>query len=361
LNAALKAEPIAARGALERLLVINPLECPNWDSLVATRRESSFFHGSAWARVLHESYGHSPCYFCEISDNTLQTLLPVVEVSSAVTGRRGVSLPFSDFCAPLTEDRGSVGPLYEAAMEYGRERKWRHLECRNVSQTWSANCVASVAFHGHVIELNDGEEALFKRLDGAVRRGIRKAEHEGLRVEFSDSRKAVGEFFALHCLTRRRHGLPPQPLRFFENIARYVLAAGQGFVATAHLGQTPLASFVFFHCGSEAIYKFGASDFAFQHLRPNDLVMWEAIKHCAANGFSRLHLGRTSLANEGLRRFKLGFGAHEEKIEYRRYDFRRRAFVTSKDRAKSVFNRVFRCLPLGILRLAGEVIYPHLS
>jgi lipid II:glycine glycyltransferase (peptidoglycan interpeptide bridge formation enzyme) len=221
--------------------------------------------------------------------------------------------------------------------------------------------VASVAFHGHVIELECGEDALFKLLDGAVRRGIRKAVNEGLRVDFSSSLEAIREFFALHCLTRRRHGLPPQPLRFFDNIARYVLAEGNGFIAIARLGEKPLAASVFFHSGSEAIYKFGASDFAYQLLRPNNLVMWEAIKRCLANGFARLHLGRTLIGNDGLRQFKLGFGAREERIEYKRYSFTKRAFVTSEDRVEGWFNRVFRCLPQNVMRLAGEAIYPHLS
>ena len=75
------------------------------------------------------------------------------------------------------------------------------------------------------------------------------------------------------------------------------------------------------------IFKFGASDHAFQHLRPNNLVMWEAIKRYAADGFKSLHLGRTSQANDGLRRYKLGFGARGERIEHCRYDFRKRAFT----------------------------------
>jgi hypothetical protein len=360
LNASLIAEPGVGQAVSERLLVVNPLEYPNWDTLLSSHRECSFFHGAAWARVLRATYGHRANYFCEISGGRLHKLLPVMEVSSAITGRRGVSLPFSDFCAPLSED-GRVEPLFDAALEYGRNRSWKYLECRNRGSNGYGESVASVAFHGHVIELEEGKDRLFKRLDGAVRRGIRKAENEGLRVDFSTSPEAVRDYFALHCLTRRRHGLPPQPLRFFDNIARHVLAERQGFVATARLGQKALAASIFFHTASEAIYKFGASDFAYQQLRPNNLVMWEAIKRCAANGFARLHLGRTSLGQAGLRQFKRGFGGREERIEYRRYNFTKRAFVTSEDRVEGWFNRVFRCLPLGVLRLAGEVIYPHLS
>src|SRR5436189_5713939 len=82
----------------ERLVVINPLERPDWDLLLAGHPESCFFHGTAWARVLQQTYGHRPFYLCRFSDGQLCGLLPIMEVFSRWTGRRGVSLPFSDFC-----------------------------------------------------------------------------------------------------------------------------------------------------------------------------------------------------------------------------------------------------------------------
>jgi hypothetical protein len=74
-----------------------------------------------------------------------------------------------------------------------------------------------------------------------------------------------------------------------------------------------------------------------------------------------LHLGQTSLADAGLRRFKLGFGAREERLEYYKYDFPKQAFVADKDRAEGPLNSLFRCLPGLLLRLAGQALYPHLS
>jgi CelD/BcsL family acetyltransferase involved in cellulose biosynthesis len=358
-------EPQAARPAAsappERLAVINPLERPDWDALVAANPDCSFFHGSGWARVLHDTYGHQPHYFCRFAGGNLHGLLPVMEVSSPVTGRRGVSLPFSDFCQPLSAgDRGEAG-LYELAMEHGRGRGWRYLECRGNDSHWPG-ASPSLAFYGHVADLDREPAAMFQSLDSSVRRGIRKAEGTtGLRIEFGNQPAAMRTYYALHCRTRQRHGLPPQPFRFFENITRHVLAQGHGFVATARFENQPVAAAVFLQHGRQVLYKFGASDQAFQHLRPNNLMMWEAVKHCATLGFKSLHLGRTSVANEGLRRFKLGFGAREEKLEYRRYDFRQRKFVTDTDRADGWVNHVFRRLPSPALRLAGRLLYPHLS
>jgi hypothetical protein len=347
-------------GAPGQPVAIDPLLYPAWDSLLAAQARSSFFHGSAWARVLHETYGHQPAYFCRFATGQLTELLPVMEVSSLWTGRRGVSLPFTDFCAPLSSGEGDGHALYDAVLAQGRRRGWRYLECRGIVPG-RPSARPSLAFLGHVIDLEPGPEALFNGFEGAVRRGIRRAEGSGLQIEFGADIESVKTFYALHCRTRSRHGLPPQPFVFFKNIARHVLDQGQGGVLIARAGLTPVAAALFFHHRRQALYKFGASDYAFQGLRPNNLVMWEAIKRYAGHGFTALHLGRTSLANQGLRRFKLGFGAAEHRIEYSKYDFSRRQFVLDTDRAQGWFNRLFQHLPLPLLRLAGQALYPHLS
>jgi lipid II:glycine glycyltransferase (peptidoglycan interpeptide bridge formation enzyme) len=157
------------------------------------------------------------------------------------------------------------------------------------------------------------------------------------------------------------HGVPPQPFRFFAALQRHVLAPGLGWVISARWRDHLVAGAVFLHFGRHAVYKFGASDRQFQHLRPNNLLMWDAIKWHAARGYASLHFGRTSLANEGLRRFKVGFGSREERLDCFHYHFGRAAYVTTPDRAESPLNAVFRRLPLPVLRWVGAALYPHLS
>ena len=350
------AQPAAAHNGFT---AVNPLEHADWDSLLSGHSESAFFHTSAWARVLNHTYGHRPFYFCRITASRLQALLATMEVSSWCTGLRGVALPFTDECPLVTTLPGDRG-IYDAALELGRSRNWRYLECRHDAHNWP-NAQPSVSFYHHIIQLEQEPDLMFKRLASALRRGIRKASEEGLEIEFNSQPESLSLYYSLHCRTRRKHGVPPQPFRFFQNIGRYVLAAGHGFVAIARWQHQPIAAAVFFHNGRQAIYKFGASDYRFQHVRPNNLLMWEAMKRCAAAGCSSLHLGRTSLANEGLRRFKLSFGSEEFTRSYAKYDFRRGAFVGDVDRAQGRLNQVFRCLPAPLFRLAGRVLYPHLS
>ncbi len=340
--------------------LVNPLEDSGWDDGLLGGPHPSFFHSSAWARVLHDVYGYTPVYFVARDAGRLQCLLPMMEVDSWLTGRRGVSLPFTDDCDPVCTDPAAFHSLVEEAMRHAEARDWKYMECHGGRTLWPG-ATASTCYYGHRLGLVDNEDLLFANVDGAVRRAIRKAGKSGVTVEIGQDLAAIRTFYGLHCTTRRKHGLPPQPFRFFQSIHQHILSRDRGFVVLARNERTAVAGAVFFHIGKKAIFKYGASDDRVQHLRANNLVMWEAIRWCATHGFDELDFGRTSLDNEGLRSFKLGWGTQERRIEYARYDRRRGGFVTIPDEAFGWHNRVFRMLPGPISRCIGAGLYRHMA
>ena len=339
---------------------VNPLEDPSWDARLAGWPAASFFHRSAWARVLHDTYGFSPVYFTLGETARPSALLPVMEVDSWLTGRRGVALPFTDECEPLCRDADSFRRLFGEALAYAKVRAWKYLEFRG-GKAWFGDIPASTSFYGHRLDLRTGEKALFAGIESAGRRALRKAEQSGLSVEFSQNPESIRAFHGLLCRTRKRHGVPPQPFAFFANIQRHVLAQNQGWVVLARHGGVAVAGAVFFHSGTMALYKFGASDEKYQNLRGNNLVMWAAIKRYAREGFAGFDFGRTSLTNEGLRRFKLGWGPQERRIDYVRYNVRTGRYVTAADASPGWYNRLFRFLPIPVSRLIGAALYRHVA
>jgi hypothetical protein len=348
---------VAAKGSAQRL---NPLEKPGWDKLVRSHQDASFFHSTSWAGVLHDTYGHTPHYFCTLNDERLSAVFPVMEVNSPLTGRRGVSLPFTDESLFLSDGSSTAEEVFQEVINFGRIRKWKYLECRGIKNPSKA-ASPSLSFFGHVLPLSDREDRMFARLESRVRRGIRKAERSNVRVEISQTMESVRAFYSLHCKTRRRHGLPPQSFSFFKSIFQHVLSKDLGFVVLGSYREKPIVAAVFFHFGDKAIYKFGASETAFNRLCGNNLIMWEAIKSYSAKGFALLHFGRSSIANEGLRQFKLSFGTEEYKIDYFKYDFRNEAFVTDRDKVFGWFNGGFRLMPIPLSRIVGILLYRHLS
>jgi hypothetical protein len=339
--------------------VVNPLKVARWDEYVAAHAQASFFHGATWARVLRDTYGHEPCYFTRFSEDRLCTLLPMMEVSRPLAGRSGVSLPFTDECEPITGARTGL-ELFREAVRYGQARGWRYLEWRGGKDLFEAS-PASLCFYGHTLDLSPPENRLFEGLHSAVRRAIRRADRSGVEVQIAHTLESMKAYYELHCKTRKKHGILPQPWKFFFNIYQHVLSKGNGFVALATFGQRPIAAAVYFHIAKRAIYKFGASDDEFQHLRANNKVMWEAIRWLAQNGHQSLHFGRTSMANAGLRRFKLSWGTAEYSVEYRKYDLRRREFVREQDKAFGWHNALFARLPLSLARCLGSFLYRHVS
>lgn len=373
----------AAAGVCPPLTIgeVNPLASPDWDSVVATLPGATFFHGRAWAAVLHAAYGFAPRYLIArplgdvtprsrllptgipLEDATTWShflgVLPLVEVRSWLTGRRGVSLPFTDACAPIATSEEISHRLFRAALERSRSSRWRYCEIRGGRETIGAP--ASLTFYGHTIDLRPGLHELWARLPSAVCRAVRKAEANGVKVEFTTSPDAAQAFYGLLCRTRRRHGLPPPPRRFFDAVHRHAIDAGSGTIVLARYNNQPVAGAVYFNFGRTALYKFGASNERFLHLRPNNLVMARAIEHYAQLGFETLDLGRTSMTNDGLRQFKRHWNAQEHVIEYVRYDCHRNCFVTSRDSSTGWHSALFRHLPLGLSRLIGALAYRHVA
>ena len=111
--------------------IINPLSYPGWDDLVIASGKGSFFHSSNWARVLHESYGYKPVYFAFPTDDGHKALVPFMEVKSSITGKRGVSLPFTDYCEPIIPDGSTIGDVVEHSIRFGKSSGWRYVELRS--------------------------------------------------------------------------------------------------------------------------------------------------------------------------------------------------------------------------------------
>ncbi len=343
--------------------IIDPRIYPDWDNLILTNSENSFFYSSGWARVLSESYGYTPLYFASVNNGLLSSLVPVMGINSILTGKRGVSLPFTDYCNPVVEGPNHYLELFNTIVKHGKNKGWRYLEFRGGKELLKATAPAS-SFFTHTLELTPDEGELLSRFRGSTRRNIKKAGKAGVEVNLFHSPESVDEFCRLNCMTRKDHGLPPQPYFFFKKIYEHVISRKNGFVVLAsHKGKN-IGGAIYFHMGGRAIYKYGASDKNFQHLRPNNLIMWEAIKWCARNGLKRFCFGRSETEHKGLLQFKRGWGVKEETIHYYKYDLGRDTFL--KDALKSEFNgkfvhAVFKNLPVFVLNAVGRFAYRHVG
>ena len=362
----------------QEIEIINPLNYPGWDELVLTTKNYSFFHSSAWARVLHESYGYKPLYFTSIVNGRVLALIPVMEIKSLLTGKRAVSLPFTDHCEPIfaaTSLRSSEGcetiskhcreeeilvSFLNNLIAYGKKATWKSLELR-FGTSLSQQILPSYTCYGHTLDISRKDDEIFSTFRDSTKRNIKKAIKEGVKVGIFHSLKSVREFYRLNCMTRKEHGLPPQPYLFFENVYKHVLSKSKGMVVLASYGDSYIAGAIYFHFGERTIYKYGASCKEYQHLRANNLVMWEAIKWYLQNGYKSFCFGRTETENDGLLQFKRGWGTEEWTLNYYKYDIKNEIFVSGTPNLSGVHNKIFYNMPISLLKITGSLLYKHIG
>jgi len=182
-----------------KLIVINPLENPEWDNLVLSTQDYSFFHSSVWARVLNESYGYMPLYFALIDNERLLASIPCMEIKSIITGKRAVCLPFTDYCEPLfsptleKEGEGSEDPLsiiLNALISYGKKAAWKTIEFRfGVSSL--QQIMPSYAYYGHTLDISGKEDGIYASFRKSTKRNISKAIREGVKIRILNSLDSI--------------------------------------------------------------------------------------------------------------------------------------------------------------------------
>jgi hypothetical protein len=339
--------------------IVDPLKHRGWDQLLLESRDENVFHTEGWAKTLALSYGYRPLYFGCFNGDRLSFLMPLMEVASGLTGKRGVSLPFSDHCRVFYDKKENFEDAVDAVVDLGRKSGWKYVEWRDPGiiqegiSTWEEH-------YTHDIDLSRVEQELYLSLQDSNRRNIKKALREGLSVKVAADAAALADFCRLNRLTRKRHGLPPQPAFFFRQLYENLLSDGKGNVITVYSGWRAVSSSIFLHFGTSVIYKYGASDEAYFKLRPNNLVLWTAIKWYQEHGYKNLNLGKTEAVHAGLLRFKREWGGGERIMPYYRFDIRVGKFARNKH--KRVYSAsILARLPSGFLSLLGRFMYKHMG
>ncbi|OIP89512.1 MAG: hypothetical protein AUK55_14350 [Syntrophobacteraceae bacterium CG2_30_61_12] len=342
------------------LTQVNPCADPDWDQRVSALPGAGFFHSSAWAGTLMDAYGYRPIYALTREDERIVALIPMFLVDNALTGRRAVGLPFSDFCEPLASSDSLFFRLWRQLLDQGTEAGWKYIELRG-GAGYFGGCAPFQVFDRHRLNLTKPLKELHLQLRQSLRQDLRRAARQQVVVERSADLEALREFYRLNCLTRKRHGLPPQPWRFFRSLHRHVLSRGLGQVFLARYLGEAIAGAVYLHFAKQAVYKYSASDYRHRSKRGNDAVMWQAICFFSENGFHSLDFGRTGRDNIGLRRYKLAWGAVPSSLAYYRYRLDQARYLEGDAGEFHPYNRVLSKLPLSVLRIMGELLYRYMG
>lgn len=344
---------------------LDPLRDPRWPAFVDKHPESSVFHSRPWLEALRRTYGFQPVvYTASPPGVALENGLVLCRVKSWITGRRLVSLPFSDHCEPLVDGAADTRILTNALEETLRKERLRYVEVRARLPLGGATaCLSTRTYSFHELDLRPDLDTLFANFHkSSTQRKIMRAEREGLIYECGRSPALLDAFLDLLLQTRRRHCLPPQPRIWFRHLVDCLGASLQ--LRVAFQARQPAAAILTIRHKDTLVYKYGCSDTSLNHLGGTQLLFWRSIQEAKHEGLRVFDLGRSDCDNPGLITFKDRLGARRSTLTYLR-------FSPSLDSGAfnhagpgwlgGMANRLVPHLPDRVLWLAGSVLYRHIA
>jgi hypothetical protein len=158
------------------------------------------------------------------------------------------------------------------------------------------------------VDLTLSWEDVWRGLNRGNRSNINKARRSGIQVERCDDSSHRQQFHDLYVATMRRNEaddwyyFPPD---FFADSFR--LLDGEISLFHASYQGKIIAAASFLHYGDTVHYFLGGSDGNYLALRPNNLLMYEAICWAKKKGYRFFNLGGGYKQDDSLTRFKAAF------------------------------------------------------
>jgi CelD/BcsL family acetyltransferase involved in cellulose biosynthesis len=171
------------------------------------------------------------------------------------------------------------------------------------------------------VDLRRPEEEIFGGMTSACRRCIRKAEKVGVTIEDADDLEFADDYYAqLRDVFAKQALVPTYDKARIVELIRHVLPTGRLLLLRARDGDGRcIATGIFPALNGRMYFWGGASWRSHQILRPNEALMWQAMRHWKARGVEWCDLG-------GGAEYKRKYGPREVTVPF---------FWTSRFRALS--------------------------
>lgn len=282
-------------------------EAREWDEFVGHAPGGLPQHLSGWRKVLAEAGGYDTCYLMARQQGRVTGVLPLFYVRSLLVGNTGMTMP-GGLCARGQE---VAEALVQRALAVVREARMKRLVIQDSRQAWSGP-LAALSDHVYWrVDLAGGSEALWQGLHRNLRRQVRIARNNDLRVVIDRSGRELEAFYDVFSRFTHQTGTPVFGRRFLELT---VDAFPDGFnIAVVRQGQKPIGGYFQLEMGDTVYGMWGASLPEYLDLRPTYLIYWELLQDAADRGRRWLDMGR-SPADSNASKFKGQWGGVRQPV-----------------------------------------------
>ncbi|WP_202820206.1 FemAB family XrtA/PEP-CTERM system-associated protein [Roseateles aquatilis] len=323
-----------------------------WDAFVQGNASATFFHLSAWQRIIRQQFGHEGYFLYAERDGRIEGVLPLAENKSRLFGHALIGLPFAVYGGVAADNEEAARALEDAAQAQARKLGVEHLELRNVRrrhEDWPHQDLY-VTFRKEILP---EEEANMLAIPRKQRAMVRKGIKNNLRAELD---RDVGRFFALYADNVHRHGTPAMPRRYFQALLDEFGDAAEVLIVSSEQGE-PLSGVLSFYFRDEVLPYYAGDAVAARDLAANDFKYWELMRRACARGLKVFDYGR-SKQGTGSFSFKKNWGFEPTPLNYE-YCLYKREAVPQNNPSNAKYQlmiKAWRRLPISVANWLG----PHI-
>jgi FemAB-related protein (PEP-CTERM system-associated) len=323
-----------------------------WDAFVAAMPEGTFFHRSAWSRVIETAFNHRCHYVLAEQDGAVTGVLPLAHVRTRLFGNRLISTPFCVYGGPVAVDRDTAGALEAHAAKLREKLGACALELRDrrhIEGDWTIRSDLYVTFRKPIVGDDDANMKAIPRKQRAM---VRKGIQHGLTSSCDHN---VATLHRVYAESVRNLGTPVFSRRYFAVLSEAFAHCSD--VVTVLDGEQPIASVLNFYFRDEVLPYYGGGTLLARQRAANDFMYWEVMRRAAARGCRLFDFGR-SKQGTGSFAFKRNWGFEPEPLYYR-YRLAPGAAVPDNNPLNPkyrLFIAAWKRLPLAVANLLGPPI-----
>jgi CelD/BcsL family acetyltransferase involved in cellulose biosynthesis len=262
----------------------------------ATYADRLIFHTPQWLQFVAESQRAEPV-LAVVTDHAGTRVGHFTGLLSKRYGLRILGSPMAGWTTsylgfnlrPQVPRRAALEALLPFAH---RDLGCAHLEVRDRGMTeadlgglglrWAAAPTA-------IIDLHAGEDALFAAMAGACRRNIRKAEKMGVTIEEvnGDPTFADDYYDQLRDVFAKQNLVPTYSVERVRSLIRHLEPAGHLLLLRARDPEGRCIATAVLPWYHRTMYFWGGASYRpHQHRRPNEALIWHALRHAKRHGLT---------------------------------------------------------------------------
>lgn len=332
--------------------VVSPAPRKRWQEVLDHDRRALPEHSPRWIDALEESLPVADASRLYTFADGQEVVLPLVR-KKGIGGTGGWLLSF-----PRGWGMGGLVGTHDADIARLVLDDLRRLGAQQISilpdptrwQPWEAGSAGTsttvIPRRSHVIDLDGGADAVWKRLTKSARRGTRIAERAGVEIRSGRDPSLVEEYYALQRLSVDRWAkMRGQPLSVARALAKHRDPGTHIHAMRRHLGDDFRTTVAYFegHPVFAAVTTFGATAHDLKAAmdreriagsRAGDMVQWTTLEQACARGCTYYHLGESgdsanlALTKEKYSALPYGYGElRVERLPWTQWDRRARSWV----------------------------------